>query len=87
MSEMRTYVQQQRALGTSRFQAVVEQELQRVVTVRPRGWRRESSGMPGLTMNNVSDPFCSIMMCRMSTSTGRSHPPKMATHYKSKRPS
>ena len=38
MSEIRAYVQQQRALGTSRFQAAIEAELQRVATVRPRGW-------------------------------------------------
>lgn len=37
MNEIRAYVQQQRALGTSRFQAVIEAELQRVATVRPRG--------------------------------------------------
>ncbi len=38
MSEIRAYVQQQRALGTSRFQHAIEAELQRVVTVTPRGW-------------------------------------------------
>ena len=38
MHEIRAYVQQQRALGTSRFQHAIEAELQRVATVRPRGW-------------------------------------------------
>jgi putative transposase len=38
MSETRAYVQQQRALGTSRFQDAIEAELRRVATVRPRGW-------------------------------------------------
>ena len=38
MSEIRAYVQQQRALGTKRFQDVIEAELRRVATVRPRGW-------------------------------------------------
>ena len=38
MGEIRAYVQQQRALGTSRFQDAIEAELQRVATVRPRGW-------------------------------------------------
>ena len=37
MNEIRAYVQQQRALGTRRFQAGIEAELQRVATVRPRG--------------------------------------------------
>jgi putative transposase len=39
MSEIRAYVQQQRALGASRFQAVIEAELKCVATVRPRGWQ------------------------------------------------
>lgn len=38
MSEIRAYVQQQRALGTNRFQDAIEAELLRVATVRPRGW-------------------------------------------------
>ena len=38
MSEISAYVQQQRALGTSRFQDTIEAELQRVATARPRGW-------------------------------------------------
>lgn len=37
LDEIRAYVQQQRALGTSRFQATIEAELQRVAAVRPRG--------------------------------------------------
>ncbi|MDE1894659.1 MAG: transposase [Pseudomonadota bacterium] len=37
MSEIRAYVQQQRAVGSSRFQAAIEAELKRVATVRPRG--------------------------------------------------
>jgi putative transposase len=37
MSEIRAYVQQQRALGTDLFQAAIEAELRRVATVRPQG--------------------------------------------------
>ena len=48
MSEIRAYVQQQRALGTSRFQAAIEAELKRVATVRPRGWPHGKSRDSGL---------------------------------------
>ena len=37
LDEIRAYVQQQRAWGTSRFQAAIETELQREAKVRPRG--------------------------------------------------
>jgi putative transposase len=37
LDEIRAYVQQQRAWGTSRFQATIEAELKRVAKVRPRG--------------------------------------------------
>jgi putative transposase len=50
MSEIRAYVQQQRALGTSWFQGAIEAGLQRVATVRPRGWP------PGRRRNTASDP-------------------------------
>jgi putative transposase len=49
MMEIRAYVQQQRALGTSRFQGAIEAELQRVATVRPRGWP------PGKSRHNAPD--------------------------------
>ena len=48
MNEIRAYVQQQRALGTSRFQAAIEAELQRVATVRPRGRQPTRSSSSGL---------------------------------------
>ena len=37
LDEIRVYIQQQRAWGTSRFQAAIEAELQRVAIARPRG--------------------------------------------------
>ena len=48
MNEIRAYVQQQRALGTSRFQAAIEVELQRVATLRPRGRQPTRSSSSGL---------------------------------------
>jgi putative transposase len=41
MREIRSYVQKQRALGTKRFQRVIEAELERVATVRKRGRPRK----------------------------------------------
>jgi putative transposase len=46
LEEIRTYVQQQRALGTSRFQAAIEAELQRVAKTRPRGRPAKVSTVP-----------------------------------------
>lgn len=42
MAEIRTHVQQQKALGDSRFQARIEALLARNVSVRPRGRPRRS---------------------------------------------
>ncbi|GLQ88373.1 transposase [Dyella flagellata] len=39
--DIRTYLQQQRALGTNRFQVAIEAELGRVAKVRPRGRPRK----------------------------------------------
>jgi len=44
LSDIRRYLQQQRALGTGRFQAKVEAELRRFVGVRPVGRPRKNSG-------------------------------------------
>jgi len=41
LADIRAYIQQQRALGTPRFQAVIEAELARVASVRPRGRPRK----------------------------------------------
>jgi len=41
LAEIRAYIQQQRALGTPRFQAVIEAELARIASVRPRGRPRK----------------------------------------------
>ena len=38
MNEIRVYVQQQRALGTSRFHEAIEAELQCVATAKSHGW-------------------------------------------------
>jgi putative transposase len=39
--EIRAHLQQQRALGTNRFQAAIEAELSRVARIRPRGRPRK----------------------------------------------
>lgn len=60
MNEIHAYIQQQRALGTSRFQVAIKAELQRVTHVRQRGDRQKNCAMLKLTMSNiVSDPFTS----------------------------
>ncbi len=41
LSDIRLHVQQQRALGTHRFQAAIEEELKRVARVRPLGRPRK----------------------------------------------
>jgi len=41
LGEIRAHVQQQRAMGTHRFQAVIEAELGRAAKIRPRGRPRK----------------------------------------------